>query len=199
MTDEHVRAAYRARAAEYTALFGSVAEMHQLDRQRIEQWAKGIEGQVVDAGCGPGHWTNHLHRRGVKVQGVDLVPEFIDTARARFPDVSFRVATLRSLGVPEGSLQGVLAWYSLIHVHPDDLPAVLRETARALAPGGRLLMGFFEGAAGEPFTHAVTTAYYWSVDRMQRMLNGSGFDVLDVETRQDPDRRPHAALSAMVR
>lgn len=89
MTDEPIRAAYRARAAEYTALFGSVEDMHKLDRQRIEQWAMGIEGQVIDVGCGPGRWTNHLHQRGVKVQGVDLVPEFIETARARFPDMSF--------------------------------------------------------------------------------------------------------------
>ena len=199
MTDDPVRAAYRARAAEYTALFGSIGDTHKLDRHRIEQWAKGIEGPVIDAGCGPGHWTNHLHQRGVKVQGVDLVPEFIDTARARFPGVSFRVATLRGLGVPDGSLQGVLAWYSLIHVHPDDLPSVLGGIARALAPGGRLLMGFFEGVAAEPFTHAVTTAYYWPVDAMRHMLAESGFDVHRVETRQDPGRRPHAAISAIVR
>jgi ubiquinone/menaquinone biosynthesis C-methylase UbiE len=199
MTDEHVRAAYRASAAEYTTLFGSVEDMHTLDRQRITQWAIGIEGRVVDVGCGPGHWTNHLHELGVKVQGVDLVPEFIDTARVRFPDVSFRVATLRSLGVPDGSLQGVLAWYSLIHVHPDDFTSVLGEIARALAPGGRLLVGFFEGVAAEPFTHTVTTAYYWSVGAMRQMLGRSGFDVLDVEARQDLGRRPHAAISAAVR
>lgn len=199
MDDEQVRMAYGARAAEYTNLLGSVEDMHELDRQRIERWGNGLDGQVIDVGCGPGHWTSLLHQIGVKVQGVDLVPEFIDSARARFPDVSFRVASLRHLGLPDGSLSGVLAWYSLIHVHPDEFPAMLDDIARALAPGGHLLMGFFEGAATEPFTHAITTAYYWSVEQMQHMLSESGFDVLDVETRQDSGKRPHAAIAAIVR
>ncbi|MBT2532939.1 class I SAM-dependent methyltransferase [Arthrobacter sp. ISL-48] len=199
MTDEHVRAAYGARAAEYTSLLGSVEDMHELDRQRIELWAKRIDGQVIDVGCGPGHWTDFLHKSDVKVQGIDLVPEFIDSARARFLGVSFRVASLRDLRVPDGSLQGVLAWYSLIHVHPDEFPAMLGEIARALAPGGRLLIGFFEGVEPEPFPHAITTAYYWPVEQMRHMLRESGFDVLDVETRQDSGKRPHAAIAAIVR
>lgn len=112
MGDEHVRAAYEARATEYRSILGSVGDMHELDRLRIEQWAKPIEGSVLDIGCGPGHWTDLLHRDGVDIQGVDLVPEFINSARARFPGVPFRVASLRTLDVPESSLQGVLAWYS---------------------------------------------------------------------------------------
>ena len=66
-----------------------------LDRQRIERGAERIDGPVIDVGCGPGHWTDFLHRRGVSVQGVDLVPEFIDSARERFPGVSFRVVSPR--------------------------------------------------------------------------------------------------------
>ncbi len=199
MTDDLVRAAYAARAAEYTSLLGSVEDMHELDRQRIKRWAEAIDGQVVDVGCGPGHWTDFLQRHGVKVQGIDLVPEFIDSARSRFPGVTYRVGSLRELGVPSGSLHGVLEWYSLIHVHPDELPAMLDEIARALTPEGRLLLGFFEGTAGTPFTHAVATAYYWSVEQMRHMLTESGFDVIDVETRQDAGRRPHAAIAAIVR
>ena len=173
--------------------------MHELDRQRIKGWAERIDGQVVDLGCGPGHWTDFLHRQGVKVQGVDLVPEFIDSARARFPGVSYRVASLRDPGVPDGSLHGMLAWYSLIHVQPDDLPAVLSGVARRLTHGGHLLIGFFDGAAAQPFEHAVATAYYWSVDQMRLMLSESGFEVGDVERRQDPGKRPHAAMAATVR
>ncbi|MET3934870.1 class I SAM-dependent methyltransferase [Arthrobacter sp. OAP107] len=198
MTDDNVRAAYGARAAEYTTLFGSVKDMHKLDRLCIKRWAEHIEGPVIDAGCGPGHWTDFLHRRGVEVQGVDLVPEFIDRAREHFPGVPYRVASLRDLGVPEGSLHGVLAWYSLIHVHPDDLPAVLSGIARALTRGGHLLIGFFEGAAARPFEHAVAPAYYWSVSQMRHILREAGFEVCSVETRRDPGKRPHAAIAARL-
>ncbi|MFK0003706.1 hypothetical protein [Paenarthrobacter sp. NPDC090522] len=61
MGNESTRAAYRTHAAEYTRILGSVEDMHELDQQRIRRWAAGIDGQMIDAGCGPGHWTNYLH------------------------------------------------------------------------------------------------------------------------------------------
>jgi SAM-dependent methyltransferase len=154
---------------------------------------------VIDAGCGPGHWTDFLHRQGVNVQGIDLVPDLIKRAQSRFPGTPYRVASMRDFGVPEGSLHGVLAWYSLIHIHPDDLPEVSSGIARALTHGGHLLIGFFEGASARPFDHAVAPAYYWSVEQMRLMLSEAGFEVSCVETRQDPERRPHAAIAATVR
>jgi len=154
---------------------------------------------VLDAGCGPGHWTHFLQGQGLDVSGIDLVPEYIQNARSRFPDVPFRVASLRALDLPGGYHAGVLAWYSLIHFAPAELPPVIMELRRLLQPQGRLLVGFFEGESAEPFDHAVTTAYYWSADQMGAMLRDAGFEVLDVETRHDPGRRPHAAIAAIAR
>ena len=185
MGSESVRAAYGVRAAEYTRVLGSVEDMHEKDRERIGRWAASIGGQLIDAGCGPGHWTDFLYQRGASVLGIDLVPEFIESARVRFPEVPFRVASFRNLDVPDGSLHGVLAWYSLIHVPPDELPLVLREISRALTQGGQLLVGFFNGPPGDSFPHAVTTAYYWSPEHMGNLLSKAGFEVLDVETRHD--------------
>ncbi|MDP9903270.1 class I SAM-dependent methyltransferase [Arthrobacter bambusae] len=197
--NESIRAAYGARAAEYTRILGSVEDMHELDRQRIRRWATSIDGHLLDAGCGPGHWTNFLYQHGVTLQGIDLVSEFVESARVRFPDVPFRVGSFHDLDVPDGSLQGVLAWYSLIHLPPDELPEVLREFARALAQGGQLLVGFFDGIPGEPFQHAVTTAYYSSIEQMGHLLREAGFYVLEVETRRDQGKRAHAAVTAAVR
>ncbi len=199
MTDSQVRQAYAVRASEYTAILGSIDGMHELDRNRIERWARQTSGRVLDAGCGPGHWTDFLHKLGVDVSGIDLVPEFIQSACIRFPDVSFQVASLRALNMADGSVNGVLAWYSLIHLPPAELPQVLAELARVLEPPGHLLVGFFEGEPTEPFDHAVAKAYYWSVDQMSSMLHDAGFEVIDVETRQDPGSRPHAAISAKFR
>jgi ubiquinone/menaquinone biosynthesis C-methylase UbiE len=199
VTDIRVRQAYARRATEYTSALGAIDSMHERDRQRIERWAEQIDGAVIDAGCGPGHWTDFLQKHGVEVTGIDLGPEFIESARTRFPEATFRVSSLRALGTADASLSGVLAWYSLIHLLPMELPGVLSEFARVLGTQGHLLVGFFEGGSAEPFDHAITTAYYWSVDEMSSMLNDAGFDVSDVETRQDPGSRPHAAISAVAR
>lgn len=199
MTDSLVRHAYATRAAEYTSLLGAVEDMHQLDQRRIERWSEQLSGPAIDAGCGPGHWTDFLYQRGVEITGVDFVPEFIESARVRFPGVPFRVSSIRALDLADGSLKGVLAWYSLIHLAPTDLPQVLSELVRVLGPQGHLLAGFFEGASGEPLDHAITKAYYWSVDQMSRLLDDAGFEVLDVETRQDHGKRPHAAIAAITR
>ena len=199
MTDMHVSQSYSARAAEYTSILGSIDDMHPLDQNCIERWSEQISGSVLDAGCGPGHWTDHLHKRGVEITGIDLVPEFIESARNRFPEVPFRVASLRALDMADRSLSGVLAWYSLIHLAPAELPQILSELARVLKSNGHMLIGFFEGESTEPVNHAVATAYRWSVDEMSRLLNDAGFDVLAIETRQDPGSRPHAAVSAIAR
>ena len=199
MTDERVLRAYSARAAEYTRALGALEDMHELDQRRIERWAAEVSGPVIDAGCGPGHWTDFLHQRGVDVSGVDLVPEFVELARSRFPGVSFRVCSLRALDVPDGSVQGVLAWYSLIHQDPAELPGVFSELARVLGPEGHLLLGFVDGTFAEPLAHAITGAYCWSVDETSLLLKAAGFDVLDIETRHDPGSRPHAVIAATAR
>lgn len=49
---------------------------------------------VLDVGCGFGDLYGYLTRRGIKVDytGVDINPEFIDIARAAYPDARFLAA-----------------------------------------------------------------------------------------------------------
>lgn len=196
MTGDVVRDAYAGRAEEYTALLGSMANTHESDQRLIAQWARDLRGAVIDAGCGPGHWTDFLKKRGVDAEGIDHVPAFIRQARKRFPTVPFRVASLDDLEVPDGYAAAILAWYSVIHLAPNDLPAVLREFARCIAPRGSLLLGFFEGDTVVPFPHAVTTAYFWPIGDMSTQLEAAGFHVHAVNTRTDPGKRSHAAIIA---
>ena len=105
-------------------------------------------------------------------------------------------SSLGDLDVPDGYAVAILAWYSVIHLAPDELTSVLREFARCIAPGGSLLVGFFEGDAVVPFPHAVSTAYFWPVGDMSAQLRTAGFKVHEVRTRTDPGKRPHAAIIA---
>lgn len=129
-------------------------------------------------------------------EGIDLVPRLIDLARAEFPDVSYRVASMHDLDEPDNTFGGVLAWYSLIHAEPDHVASALRELARILRPGGSLLVGFFDGDELEVFPHAVTPAYRWPRAAMRELLESLGYEVVATDARTDPGQRPHAAIEA---
>jgi len=197
-TSDRVRAAYGARADEYIRLLGSVSALSPLDAARIHRWSVGVSGRILDAGSGPGHWTAYLDAAGSDVEGLDLTPAFVEHARDTYPHVAYREGSILELPHETASLGGVLAWYSLIHLDPDEVSAGLAEFSRVLVPGGSLLLGFFEGA-DEEFAHAVTTARFWSIDAMTRILDDVAFDVIDAETRQDPGARPHASIVARQR
>lgn len=195
MLDE-VRTAYSLRAAEYADILGSMDAVHPSDRQLVSSWADGIDGRIIDAGCGPGHWTNFLRERGAAASGVDLAPEFIDRARSAYPGVPFSVGSLETLDAAPGTVDGIVAWYSLIHHEPSTIRIPLLEFARALSPGGALLLGFFESAVVEEFAHAVAPAYRWPVSDLAEELISAGFDVIETHTRTTTGQRPHAAIIA---
>lgn len=192
------RPAYSRRAEEYARLFGSMSAVHPSDRQLVETWADTVTGRVIDAGCGPGHWTNFLAQRGVAASGVDASEELIAHARRAHPGISFEVGNFDELGVPTGSLGGLLSWYSLIHHQPGAIHVPLSEFARVLSPGAGLLVGFFEGPTIEKFDHAVLDAYKWPVADLVRELRSTGFDVVETHTRAGANERPrpHGAIVA---
>ncbi|WP_127472984.1 class I SAM-dependent methyltransferase [Microbacterium sulfonylureivorans] len=194
-----VRRAYSRRAAEYIDLLGSMEAVHPSDLQLVSAWADGLDGDVIDVGCGPGHWTNFLVERGVDARGVDAVPAFIAHARNSYPGVSFTLGSLESLDAATGSVSGVLAWYSLIHYTPESIRVPLIEMGRVLKPGGRLLIGYLASAAIEEYAHAVTPAWRWPVDALRAELDATGFDTVQTDTRQPPGERPQGSIIARRR
>ena len=196
MSIEQVRSAYAGRADEYIAVLGSIDAAAEPNRQLITSWAAGSTGRIIDVGCGPGQWANHLHDAGADIEGVDPVAGFVDHAGRCYPDVSYRIARAEDLGMADASLGGILAWYSLIHTQPDRITTPFREFARCLRPDGSLLVGFVEGPELVAFDHAVTTAYRWPVDALAEVVERSGFVVTATHTRTDPGARPHGAIVA---
>jgi len=69
----------------------------------------------------------------------------IDTARREHPGVRFEVGSMTDLDLADASVAGLLAWWSLIHLPDDAVPAVLGHFHRALRPGGPLQVGFHVG------------------------------------------------------
>ena len=183
-----VRDAYARMSGAYIELF-DVVDPDDPDAALIRGQLTGLPGQVLDLGCGPGQWTAHLHDLGVEVTGIDMVPEFVMHARVMHPGPDFRLASLFDVAVPESSVAGILAWYSLIHLSPADVRRALVGFRRLLSPAGVLVLGLFDSDDGVGlFDHKVAPAYRWPADTLVEALTPAGFVELERGRRQVADR-----------
>jgi len=177
-----VAAAYDGVAEAYATLFADALDRQLLERAMLAAFAdlvRDLPGPVADLGCGPGYATAHLRGLGLDVFGVDLSPEMIALARGAHPGARFELGSMTALDLPDRALSGALCRYSLIHTPPADLPAVLAEVHRVLAPGGHLLLGYLpaDEAATEaqPYDHRVTAAYRWPPAQLAGLASRAGF------------------------
>ncbi|MER7010396.1 class I SAM-dependent methyltransferase [Saccharopolyspora sp. NPDC000359] len=173
--------AYSAVASLYAGLARDDLENLPLDRAALAAFAEhvraGAPGPVAELGCGPGPVTAHLRDLGLDVFGVDLSEALIDIARQTYPDLRFEVGSMDALDLADDELRGIASWFSIIHAPPQEVPGFFAEFRRVLAPGGHLLLGFFESGDGPvaPFDHKVATAYQWPVDELARLAREAGF------------------------
>ena len=93
-------------------------------------------GPTADVGCGPGHVTARLQELGVDVFGIDLSPAMVDVARRDYPGLRFEVGSMTDLRLADASVAGLLAFWSLVHIPDDEVPAVFGHFRRVLRPGG---------------------------------------------------------------
>lgn len=191
-----VRSAYASWAPDYIDLFGSADKASEGDRAVIAHWSTTLSGPVLDMGCGPGHWSAFLHARGLEVEGLDATPAFIEHAKQSYPAIPFRLGDLRDIDLEPESLGGVLAWFSLIHLEPNEVPDVVQRISAALRPGGTVLIGFFSGAELHPFDHRVVTAWAWPLARMRSTLENAGLAVTSQNEHPQPSGRIFAEIAA---
>lgn len=146
-TDD-VRAAYDAMAQAYAAAYPTTEPESAPELAMVDHLVEllGPGARVLDAGCGTGRMSRYLADRGAVVEGVDVSPGMLEQARAAHPDILFETESLVDLGGDDGRYDGVLGWYSLIHLDDADAALAVREMARVVRPGGLVLVGFQTGS-----------------------------------------------------
>lgn len=193
---DDTQASYDTVASNYTEMIGGILANLPYDRAVLGVFAELVTklgGAVIDVGCGPGRIAAHLRGLGLDAFGLDLSPAMIEIARRDHPGVRFDLGSMTSLSAENGSLAGVLAWYSVIHVPDDVLPSVFAEFRRVLMPGGVVLLGFHvgdedrfktEGYGGLPMSLHV---YLRTPERVEELLQAAGFTV-EARLVREPDR-----------
>lgn len=142
-----VRHSYDTLAERYSAELGDELAYKPLDRALLTSLVEQCPSEmpVADLGCGPGHVAAWLAGRGVAAVGIDMSPGMVAVGRREHPEVEFRQGDLLSLPASDEEFGSAVAFYSIIHLGPDELLPACRELRRVIVPGGRLLVSFHVG------------------------------------------------------
>lgn len=152
---------------------------------------------VLDLACGTGAVTRIVVREcgSERVTGVDLTEAMLDVARSLLPDVRFLQGAFDALPVQDRSADVVLCQQGLQFA--PDRPAAVREMARALRPGGRVVVACWSDVSRNPifaaFRKAVLAlgwddlAQSFSVpfslpgDELHELFSNASFDTVTTE------------------
>ena len=150
---ERIARAYRSRDAGAASRWdlgnagnrAILAERRDLVRRVLDErgWLPLGERRLLDVGAGGGAelaWFRELGASPSRLAGIDLLPERVEVARERFPDIDFRVGNAEQLPFPDAAFDVVVAFtlFSSI-LDPAMARSVAGEMLRVMKPGGGLL------------------------------------------------------------
>jgi SAM-dependent methyltransferase len=199
------RESYDTDAAGYAEKVRGLLDDRPYLRAGLAVFAEAVRdgGAVADVGCGPGYVTRHLHDLGVDAFGIDLSPEMIAIARRDHPDLGFEVGSMTDLPLADGSLGGVLAFWSVIHIPDSAVPGVFEEFRRVLRPGGSVLVGFHVGDETRHSTIGYTgrsinvDSHRRTSEQISQWLRDAGFAVEAELLIRPDDEVPGAIVFAL--
>ncbi len=133
--------------------------------------------RILDVGSGAGQITKHLIKYAhsdAQITCCDLSPEMLRRAKLRITSrvPRFLAADLSHLPFADGSFDCVTCGYVIEHL--PDVRAGLREVARVLSPGGRMLLLATEDSFSGAWTSRLFCCRTYNRDELQNTCEGVG-------------------------
>jgi ubiquinone/menaquinone biosynthesis C-methylase UbiE len=156
------------------------------DRKILDKFSQSLSNNsiIYDIGCGPsGHIGYYLFEKGYDVVGVDISEKCIAMASKYHPEMKFIKMDMTNLELEDNSIDGIIAYYSIIHIPKRYISKIFQEFHRVLRAGGKLLVvvkeGDQEGLQEELL--GLKTQIYFTLFRQEEIIKyyiENGFKIL---------------------
>lgn len=167
--DEEFSARF-VRRANYQELYGMKETGEEVDDLASLLDAKQ-KSRVLDLCSGNGRHAVSLALRGCRVTGIDVGPGAValarETARNLGLNVDFRLLDVKSVSFEDAYDAAYLTCGGLSDFSPADASAILGIAARALVPGGKIVVEYADKASAVPsdargwqFVHAEKSLFF---------------------------------------
>lgn len=182
-------------SAKYADLFKDEIHKKEYDRNLLDRFAEnfGKTSLLCDAGCGAaGQIGRYLSDKSLNVCGIDISGLSIKTSKALNPMMTFQIMDMTNLSFEDDLLDGIVAFYSIIHIPKIYMGKVFSEFSRVLKNGGRLFLAVHKGESERIIEEALGVktslhmSYFSEAEVIQYLTNGN-FSFEFIETREPYD------------
>jgi ubiquinone/menaquinone biosynthesis C-methylase UbiE len=182
---------YDLLAEKYHALFKDELSQKEYDRKLIDNYAQYFSpcSIIYDVGCGPsGHIGKYLFDKGLNVTGIDISEKCIDIAKNYNRDMTFKRMDMMNLQVDDQSIDGIIAFYSIIHTPKENIDKIFQEFKRVLKSGGKVMLavkeGKGEGLEGHILDSDMSIYFsYFTKKEVETYFISNGFKIIFLECR----------------
>ncbi|MFI6101651.1 class I SAM-dependent methyltransferase [Lentzea sp. NPDC051213] len=146
--------------------------------------------KVLELGCGAGVPSTRALAERHDVLGIDLSQQQLDLAKTNVPSARFEKADMTALDFPDGTFDGIAAFYSILHVPRADQPRLFARIARWLRPGGLFLASLGTGTPDVTETWLGVEMFFGSnTPERNRALLGEHMEIVvdDLVTMHEPE------------
>lgn len=165
-------------------------------KQLIPKMRLSGSEHVLDIGCGIGGAARYVAgSTGCRVTGIDLTPEYVETARALSARTgvgdrtTFEVASALQMPFADDTFDAAMTLHVAMNIK--DRSGLYGEVARVLKPGAVFCV--YDVMKGEndglpypvPWAETPDTSHLTTPAEMHALLTGAGFAVVQVEDRRD--------------
>jgi SAM-dependent methyltransferase len=183
--------AYNLAADKYHELFHNEINEKEYDRKLLNSFAQKFNAGslICDAGCGPSaHIGRYLFDKGMKVIGVDISDRCIEIATDFNPGMQFKCEDIARMSFDQGSFDGIISYYSIIHTPKKLAGKIFSEFNRILKPQGSLLIAVKAGEDERFLSEllGIKTEIYFSLfieQEIEAYFENAGFRIELLEKR----------------
>jgi ubiquinone/menaquinone biosynthesis C-methylase UbiE len=192
LPSSQTRNSYNLVAGKYHDLFHDELNGKPFDRSLLDRFAGMLPpgSSVLDAGCGPSaHIGKFLAERGVRVLGLDIAEECVHKASSLNPSSIFIQSDIATLPFRDKSLNGIVAYYSIIHTPKKFLADIFREFHRVMTKSGVVLVAVKAGKGEEELSEllSIPTSIHFSYfeeEEIRQLVVDGGFELTYLHRRK---------------
>ncbi len=181
-----------------TADLAPVDEFHIGGREAtaaaVDRMSLNADHRVLDIGCGIGGASRYIAETiGCRVDGIDLTPEYVLTAKALTEmigledKVSHEIASALAMPFDDDVFDAAITFHVAMNIPQRDV--FYREIGRVLKPGGTLCLYDVMKIGDTPVTYpmpwaqSIETSHLTTISETSALLTEAGFIVIEVDDR----------------